>query len=281
MQRELGVTQRRACRVIGQPRSTQRYRTKVAEDEQHVRQAVIETACKYGRYGYRIVAGLLRGQCLVVNHKRVERIWREEGLKLPKKQRKKGRLWLHDGSCIRLRPAHRNHVWAYDFLHDQTADGRAFRILAIVDEFSRECLALEVARRFSSIDVIEQLARLMALYGIPEHVRSDNSPEFIAKIVRNWLTTVGSQPTFIQPGSPWENGYVESFNGKFRDAVLDAELFYTLIEAKVIIENWRRHYNEVRPHSSLGYRPPAPNVIVPANSVPTLTTSDQPIWLPN
>jgi len=225
--------------------------------------AIIQLASAYGRYGYRRITALLRHAGWPVNHKRVERIWRREGLKVPQKQPKRGRLWLNDGSCVRLRPQHRNHVWAYDFVMDRTHDGRAFRMLTIIDEHTRECLDIVVGRRLRSPDVIETLAELFMKHGVPEHIRSDNGPEFCAKAVREWLGRLDVAPLFIEPGSPWENGYCESFNGKLRDELLRREAFYTLEEAKVLIENWRCEYNTIRPHSSLGYRPPAPQTRTP------------------
>jgi putative transposase len=212
----------------------------------------------YGRYGYRRITALLRNEGWRVNHKRVWRIWRQAGLKVPQRQPKRGRLWLNDGSCVRLRPEHRNHVWTYDFVFDRTHNGRALKMLTVVDEYSRESLAIEVDRRLTSKGVIRVLAKLMLKHGIPGHIRSDNGPEFVAKVVRDWLHRLGVETLFIEPGSPWENGYIESFNGKLRDELLNGEIFYTLPEARVLIEMWRRHYNQVRPHSSLGYRPPAP-----------------------
>ena len=197
-----------------------------------------------------------------VNHKRVERIWRKEGLKVPKKQPKRGRLWLNDGSCIRLRPQHKDHVWSYDFVVARTVDERAFRILTILDEYTRECLAILVDRRITSQSVIDRLFHLFIFRGIPEHIRSDNGPEFTARAIRLWLNRFGVKTLFIEPGSPWENGYIESFNGKLRDELLNREVFTTLAEAKILIEQWRREYNEVRPHSALGYRPPAPQAIM-------------------
>jgi len=193
-----------------------------------------------------------------VNHKRVERIWRMEGLKVPKKQPKRGRLWLNDGSCIRLRPEHKDHVWSYDFVMNRTENGRAFKILNIIDEYTRECLATLVNRKLRSEDVLDQLFNLFVFRGIPEHIRSDNGSEFTSKAVRRWLGRMGVKTLFIEPGSPWENGYVESFNGKMRDELLDREIFTTLEEARVLITSWRKEYNQVRPHSSLGYLPPAP-----------------------
>ena len=256
--KHLRVSQRRACRVLGQCRMTQRYLPQVREDEVPLVRRVVELAGMYGRYGTPRITALLRREGWTVNHKRVERIWRQAGLKVPQKQPKRGRLWFNDGSCVRRRPEHPNHVWAYDFVTAWTHDGRAFRMLVIVDEFTRECLAVDVARRLSSDDVLERLAWLFVTRGVPAHLRSDNGPEFTAKTVRHWLEQVGVQTLFIEPGSPWENGYVESFNGKLRDELLNGEIFYTLREAKVLIERWRQHYNQVRPHSALGYQSPAP-----------------------
>jgi putative transposase len=254
----LDVSERRACRVLGQSRMTQRYLPLVRDDEEPLTQRIIELAALYGRYGTPRITALLRREGWRVNHKRVERIWRAAGLKVPPKQPKRGRLWLNDGSCLRRRPEHKDHVWAYDFVTARTHDGRAFRMLTIVDEFTRECLSIDVARRITADDVLERLAWLFVTRGVPENIRSDNGPEFTAKTVRQWLGDVSVKTLFIEPGSPWENGYVESFNGKLRDELLNGEIFFTLREAKILIERWRVHYNQVRPHSSLGYKPPAP-----------------------
>jgi len=223
---------------------------------------MVELATEYGRYGYRRITAMLRAEGWHVNHKRIERLWRREGLKVPSKQPKRGRLWLNDGSCVRLRPEYKDHVWAYDFVHDRTHDGRPLRMLTLVDEYTRECLAIDVARRMTSEDVLERLTDLFIHRGVPDHIRSDNGAEFTAHAVREWLKRMGVRTLFIEPGSPWENGYIESFNGKLRDELLNGEIFYTLREAKVLIERWRQHYNRIRPHSSLGYRPPAPEAIV-------------------
>ncbi|MDR5726292.1 MAG: IS3 family transposase [Terriglobia bacterium] len=259
---ELGVPQRRACRALGQHRSTQRRLPTTPDDEVALRADIIELARQYGRYGYRRVTALLRAAGWSVNKKRVERIWRREGLKVPAKQPKRGRLWLNDGSCIRLRPERPNHVWSYDFVADRTHDGKAFRMLCIIDEFTREAIAIRVARKLKATDVIEALCDLFVERGVPAHIRSDNGPEFVALALREWIAAVGALTAYIEPGSPWENGYCESFNGKLRDELLNGEIFYTLKEAKIMIEAWRRHYNTIRPHSSLGYRPPAPEAIV-------------------
>ena len=230
--------------------------------------AIVRLASAYGRYGYRRITALLRGEGWYVNHKRVERIWRREGLKVPAKQPKRGRLWLNDGSCIRLRPNWPHHVWAYDFVMARTHDGRAFRMLTIIDEYTRECLAIDVARRLRSDDVLYRLAALFVDRGPPDHIRSDNGAEFTATAVREWLARVGVKTLYIEPGSPWENGYNESFNGKLRDELLNGEIFHSLKEAQVLIERWRQHYNTVRPHSALGYRPPAPVTIAPNRTDP-------------
>jgi transposase InsO family protein len=267
---ELNVSERRACKVLKQPRATQKYVPQTPEDEDLLVSRIIQLALQYGRYGYRRTTAMLRHQGWKVNHKRVERIWRREGLKVPQKQPKRARLWLNDGSCIRLRPEHRNHVWSYDFVADRTSDGKAFRMLTIIDEYTRECLSILVKRSITSADVLDELYRLFLLRGTPEYIRSDNGPEFTAQAVRQWLHEVGVQTLFIEPGSPWENGYIESFNGKLRDELLNREIFDTLFEAQVLIEGWRKEYNQVRPHSSLGYRPPAPEAISPI-VIPTLT----------
>jgi putative transposase len=259
------VTERRACRILEQPRSTQRRCRHVPSDEPRLTRRIVELATEYGRYGYRRVTALLHREGWQVNHKRVERIWRQEGLKVPQQQPKRRRLWLNDGSCMRLRPSHRNQVWSYDFVADRTTDGRAFRMLVIVDEHTRECLAIDVARKLTSEDLLERLSDLFICRGVPDYVRSDNGPEFTAHRVRDWLETVEVKTLFIEPGSPWENGYVESFNGKLRDELLNREVFDTLLEAKVLIERWRRTYNTVRPHSSLRYQPPAPEAIQPCS----------------
>ncbi len=244
---------------MGQARATQRFRPLVSGKESRLVDDITQLATKYGRYGYRRITALLNNDMgWQVNHKRVERIWRQEGLKVPKKQPKRRRLWLNDGSCIRLRPEHKDHVWSYDFVIARTADGRSFKMLTILDEYTRECLAILVERRITSEDVINQLYTLFLVRGVPEHIRSDNGPEFTAKAIRKWLAQVGVKTLFIEPGSPWENGYIESFNGKLRDELLNREIFTTLIGAKVLIGGWRKEYNQVRPHSSLGYRPPAP-----------------------
>ena len=260
------MSERRACRVLGQVRSTQRRTPRASEFEQHLVRRMIELACQFGRYGYRRITALLRWEGWQVNHKRIERLWRQEGLKVPSRQPKRRRLWLGDGSCIRLRPEYPNHVWSYDFVADRTTDGRPLRMLTVIDEYTRECLAIDVERGLRSDDVIFRLEQLFVERGVPAHIRSDNGPEFTAKAVREWLERLEVRPLFIEPGSPWENGYNESFNGKLRDELLNGELFETLVEAQVLIENWRWEYNHQRPHSSLGYRPPAPEAWLPSQA---------------
>ena len=264
--RELGVSERKACAVLGQHRSTQRKTPRGADDEAALTADIVGLAKRYGRYGYRRITALLRDAGWPVNRKRVERIWRREGLKVPQRQPKRGRLWLADGSCVRLRPERANHVWAYDFVEERTREGRKFRMLCVVDEFTREALAIRVARKLGSADVIDVLADLFLAHGTPVHIRSDQGPEFIAEAVKAWITGVGASTAYIEKASPWENGYVESFNGKLRDELLNGEVFNTLREAQVLIEGRRRHYNHVRPHSSLGCRPPAPETVPMASS---------------
>ncbi|MFN7635134.1 MAG: IS3 family transposase [Acetobacteraceae bacterium] len=268
--RELDVSERKACAVLGQHRSTQRKAPRGADDEAALTADIVELAKRYGRYGYRRITALLRDAGWSVTRKRVERIWRREGLKVPQRQPKRGRLWLADGSCIRMRPERANHVWAYDFVEDRTRDGRKFRMLCVVDEFTREALAIRVARRLTSTDVIDVLAELFLTHGTPVHIRSDQGPEFIAEAVKCWIAGVGAKTAYIEKASPWENGYVESFNGKLRDELLNGEVFNTLREAQVLIEGWRRHYNRVRPHSALGYRPPAPEALANAEGGKTV-----------
>jgi transposase InsO family protein len=258
----LSVSERRACKVLEQARTTQRRNLSPPSDEKQLTEDIIALATRYGRYGYRRITAMLQHDGWQVNHKKVERIWRKEGLKVPKKQPKRGRLWLNDGSCIRLRPEYKDHVWSYDFMIDRTADGRAFKILNVIDEYTRECLAILIARKIRNEDVIDLLFNLFIFRRIPEHIRSDNGPEFTARAIRKWLGKLGVKTLFIEPGSPWENGYIESFNGKLRDELLNREIFTTLEEAKVLIEQWRREYNQVRPHSALGYQPPAPEAIL-------------------
>jgi putative transposase len=255
------VSRRRSCQVLGQCRSTQRRAAAIPDDEPRPVARMVELATEYGRHGYRRVAAPLRAEGFEVNHKRVERLRRREGLRVPRRQPKRGRLWPGDGSCVRLRPERRDHVWSYDFVQARTRDGRAFRMLNVIDEFTRECLSIDVARRLTGDDVPGRLSDLFVRRGVPEHIRSDNGPEFAARRVRSWPGRVGVGSLYIEPGSPLEDGYVESFNGKLSE-LPDGEIFDTLPGARVLIERCRARCNTVRPHSSLGYRPPAPEAIV-------------------
>jgi len=258
----IGVSERRACAVLGHHRSSQRYPKQTNTDEASLREDIVRLASAYGRYGYRRITAMLHAEGWRVNHKRVERIWREEGLKIPKKQPKRGRLYLNDGSCIRLKPCWENHVWSYDFVSERLHNGRKFRMLTVIDEYSRRCLAIRVDYQLKSEQVLETLAELFISEGLPDYIRSDNGAEFTAHQVREWLAKLKVKTAYITPGSPWENGFNERFNGSLRDELLNGEIFYSLLEAKAMIENWRRHYNEVRPHSSLNYQPPAPKVMI-------------------
>ena len=251
------VSERRACRVVGQPRSVQREEPKVSEHEQRLVKDMRKHAAEQPRYGYRRVHALLREAGWAVNHKQVHRLWREEGLKVPSRQHKKARLGCSENGILRKKAEYPNHVWTYDFVMDTTQDGRKLKMLTVVDEFTRECLAIPVARRLDSRDVIRTLAQLAAERGMPAYIRSDNGSEFIAHAVREWLQERGGQTLFIAPGSPWENAYIESFNGKFRDELLAGEIFYTVLEAQYLVARWKKEYNERRPHSSLNYQTPA------------------------
>lgn len=262
----LHVSQRRACRTLEVPRNSCRYHPQEPDDESALVERMTDLALQYGRYGYRRITAMLHSEGWQVNHKRVERLWRREGLKVPQRQPKRRRLWLNDGSCIRLRAEHVNHVWSYDFVFTRTHDGRAIKLMTVIDEFTRQCLAVTVHRRQDHQDVLQTLGELFVKHGVPDNIRSDNGSEFTADAVRNWLKRLGVKTLYIEPGSPWENGYIESFNGKLRDEVLNREIFDTIFEARVIIDRWCWEYNNVRPHSSLGYRPPAPEAILPADA---------------
>lgn len=256
-------SERRICRALGIQRSSIRYLPQPRSDEVPLRASILRLASQYGRYGYRQVTGLLRQEGWDISKSRVERIWKLERLKVPSKHPKRGRLWLSDGSCMRLRPQHRNHVRSWDFVMDRTDDGRAIKILTLIDEYTKEALAIYAVRRIRSQGVIDIFADVMVERGVPEYIRSDNGPEMVAKKLRGWLGRVGAKTLYITPCSPWENGYCESFNGKMRNELLNGEIFYTLREAQVVIEQWRQHYNRIRPHSALGHGPPAPETTTP------------------
>jgi putative transposase len=258
LQGRFGVSERRACRALGQHRSTQRQQAKKArEGEERLVTRMLELVRKHPRYGYRRIWALLRREGWRVNRKRVYRLWRQQGLKVPRKQRKKRRLGGSANSCARRPAGHKDHVWAWDFLHDRTSDGRPLKWFTLVDEYTRECLALEVGRGMTAKAVSAVLAGVVRERGAPGHIRSDNGPEFIAKGIRAWMSRAGLETLYIEPGAPWENGYAESFNSKVRDELLNAEEFASLLEARVLAGQWKQQYNHVRPHSALGYRTPA------------------------
>ena len=233
-----------------------RYKSKKPDDEELLKKDIIRLASKYGRYGYRRITAMLRSEGWDVNHKRVERLWKELGLRVPKKQKKQGRSYLGNGSCIRLKPLYQNHVWSYDCVEDRLACGRKYKCLTIMDEFTRESLKIKVEYGIASKHALEALSELLLLREIPEYIRSDNGSEFIAKAVQDFIRDVGAKTAYITPGSPWENGYIERFNGTLRDELLNREMFYTLTEATAMIENYRHEYNKIRPHSSLNYMSP-------------------------
>ncbi len=257
VQRVLGVSERRACRAIGQPRSTQRYEAGKPDKDGPLRKRMRELSRRHPRYGYRRVWALLRREGWPVNRKRVQRLWREEGLRVPRPQRKRRRLGSSENSCTRLRAERKNHVWSYDFVMDETSDGRRLKLLPLVDEFTREAHAILVERSITSENVVKLLAGLFRVHGEPEYIRSDNGPEFIAAAVKEWLALSGVETLYIEPGSPWENAYSESFNSRFEDELLNREIFSSLTEAKVLVEQYRLAYNHERPHSALDYRTPA------------------------
>jgi putative transposase len=257
LQETFGVSQRRACRVLGQPRSTQRQGPKAKEEEERLVRRILELVRQHPRYGYRRIWALLRREGWRVNRKRVWRLWRQQGLKVPRKQRKKRRLGSSANSCVRRPAQGKDHVWAWDFLHDRTSDGGPLKWFTLVDEYTRECLLLEVRRGMTAKAVRAVLVEVVRERGAPAHIRSDNGPEFIAGAIRAWMSAAGLETLYIEPGSPWENGYAESFNSKVRDELLNAEEFGSLLEARVLGQEWKRQYNHERPHSSLGYRTPA------------------------
>ena len=252
------MSQRRACRAIGQPRSSQRYRAQQRNGEGVLCAAMRELALRHPRYGYRRVAALLAQQGWRVNRKRVHRLWRREGLKVPQKQHKRRRLLdgSSDKAAHRRRAERPNQVWSFDFCHDRTADGRGLKIFSVIDEFTRECLVIETQRRITGTDVVLILNALMALHGVPQHVRCDNGPEFVCSAVRAWLKRSQISALYIAPGSPWENAYAESYHARLRDELLSREEFGSLLQARALLESWRQEYNQERPHGALGYLTP-------------------------
>ena len=231
------------------------------DNEEELRLAMIKLAKRYGRYGYRKIAALLRMEGWAVNHKKVERLWREEGLQLPKRHKKRRRLYHKDSSLIRLRPQYQNHIWSVDFVHDKLSSGRSYKMLTVLDEYTRQALCVEVKPRIGSADVLEALYPLLLKHGKPEYIRSDNGSEFIATALQIWLRKVGIKPIQIYPGSPWENGYNERFNGTLRHEVLNAEWFTSVEQVQIVINMWLKQYNHIRPHQSLNMRPPVPETL--------------------
>jgi putative transposase len=257
VQRHLEVSQRRACQTLGQPRATQRARPRRPDRDKPLVQKLHQLSRRYPRYGYRLITALVRQEGGPVNRKRIHRLWRQEGLQVPRRAHKRRRSGDAQNACTRQQAMYPNHVWTYDFLYDQTEDGRRLKLLAVVDEFTRECLTLEVERCMEATDVIGVLEYLFALRGAPQYLRSDNGPEFVARRIQAWLAERHSGPLFIEPGSPWQNAYSESFNSRLRNEFLNVEAFGSLKEAQVLAEQHRREYNHRRPHSALGYRTPA------------------------
>lgn len=264
---KLGASERRVCRVVGIARSTMQYKA-MPRDDDALRLSLIRLARQYGRYGYRKVAELLRMEGWRVNHKKVERIWREEGLQQPDRHKKRKRLYHHDASVIRLRPLYPNHIWSIDFVHDKLSTGRSYKMLTVLDEYTREALCVTVACRMGSEEVLEALYPLLLRHGRPDYIRSDNGPEFTAASFKEWLVRVGIQPIRIFPGSPWENGYNERFNGTLRREVLNTEWFATTRQAQAAINQWLRQYNHIRPHHALGMRPPVPETLLEKPQIP-------------
>ena len=256
LRRKFGVSERRACKVLGQPRSSQRFKGKPREDEGSLVKRMLELARSLPRFGYRRIGRLLRREGWRAGQSRVFRLWQREGLKVPVKKRKKRRLGTSENGCHRRRAAGPNDVWCWDFVFDRTASGSPLKWLSIVDEYTRECLALRVDRGVTSEDVIDTLAELFAIRGVPNHIRSDNGPEFIADALRHWLDHVGAETLYIEPGSPWENGYAESFHSRFRDEFLAMEIFDSIRDAQALTATWRDDYNTQRPQSSLDYLTP-------------------------
>jgi putative transposase len=254
---EKQASERRACRVLGQPRRTQRYHARKVDDELALVRCMLELVRRHPRYGYRRIWALLKREGWPVNRKRIWRLWKQEGLKVPQNKHKKRRLGVAENGCTRLAAAGKDGIWAMDFVFDTTTDGRSLKWLVMVDEFTRECLALEVSRQFKAVDVIDVLRELIAIRGAPAHIRCDNGPEFIARAVKAWLEISRIGTLYIEPGSPWQNGYAESFNSKLRDELLAVEIFETLRQARALAVQWRLEYNHRRPHSSLGYVTPA------------------------
>jgi putative transposase len=275
------VSQRRACHLLGQSRSSQRYQAQPkSEEEKNLVQRMHELVVKYPRYGYRFMTAKLRQEGWRVNFKRIYRIWRQEGFKVPKKTRKKRRLGHSGNSCVRLKADHKDHVWTWDFIHDRTATGQPLKWLGITDEYTRECLALEVHRGITADRVLDILTNLFLTRGVPRHIRSDNGPEFIAKAIRRHCEQAGLEMLYIEPGSPWENGFAESFFSRLRDELLNVEEFMNLTEARWFAKRRLHEHNEERPHSSLGYQTPSEFASQLAGSTTASATPQPPFHQP-
>jgi len=253
----MDVSERRACKAISQPRTTQRYKPKRRDKDKALTDEIRRLARRYPRYGYRFITAKLRQEGWPVNHKRVQRIWRKEALQVHYRPQHSKSAGCSENSCAVKKALYKDHVWTYDFTSDQSEDGRSLKFLTVLDEFTRESLAIEVGTSIRARDVIAVLEYLFAVRGVPDGIRSDNGPEFVADAIKKWLGDNYVETLYIEPPQPWENGYIESFNGRFRDEVLNRELFYSVAEAKVIVQRWRNEYNHHRPHSGLGYRTPA------------------------
>jgi len=267
------LSERRACRTLQQPRTTQRYKPKNPDKDKALVAAMRRLAGGHPRYGYRLITGKLRQEGWYVNKKRVQRLWRKEGLQVPYRRRIKKSRGSSENSCSVKKAEYINHVWTYDFIEDRTEDGRILKFLTVLDEWTRESAAIEVGRSIKSRDVISVLEYLFMVRGVPGYIRSDNGPEFIAEAVKKWLEEQMVGTLYIEPGSPWENGYIESFHSRFRDELLNRELFYSVKEARVLAENWRMDYNHHRPHSGLGYMTPA---AFAATCIPSVSASPRP-----
>jgi putative transposase len=257
LQEEFTVSERRACEVLDQPRASQRYEPKARDDEGALVKRTLELVRQRPRFGYRRIAALLRAESWRASATRIYRLWRREGLKVPQKKRKRRRLSSSANGCHRRCAEFKDHVWCWDFVFDHTTSGSTLKWLSIVDEYTRECLALKVDRSITSEDVIDTLAELFAMRGVPQHIRSDNGPEFIARAIQRWTKQVTVETLYIEPGSPWENGFAESFHSRLRDEFLALEEFESLVAARQLTATWREDYNHHRPHSSLGYVTPA------------------------
>ena len=243
-----------SCRALGLARSSYYLRPRLSQRRIDIEQRIKEISDRHPRYGYRRIAAVLRREGEQINPKQVQRVRRQEGLQVRKKQRATRRQGL--STAQRQRATHGDHVWSWDIIHDQTQGGGSLRILTLLDEHTRQCLAIEVSRSIRAVDAIRVIQRAIAIYGNPEHIRSDNGPEFIANTIRDRMSEQQIKTVYINPGSPWEQAYIESFHDKFRDECLNREIFFTLAEARVVIESWRKEYNSQRPHSSLGYLSP-------------------------